>query len=99
LKTAFAGFFKQKKMERLEELFDALDTDEPGEAVHYTLLFEDDNELSQGMLAETLKSQHLTERLEMMQVGRRRKWADQRLGMQSGNIVGSLGMQDRARLL
>ena len=63
-----AGFFKHKKMERLEELFDALDTDEPGEAVHYTLLFEDDNELNQGMLAETLKSQRLTERLEMMQV-------------------------------
>lgn len=69
VRTALSGFFKGKKVERLDEIFDALDTDEAGDAVHYTRLFDDDDLYNQGMFAEIIRSQHLTERLEMLQVG------------------------------
>jgi hypothetical protein len=49
-------------------VLEALDTDEPGDALHYTGLFSDDENLSQGLTAEIIRSQHLTERLEFLQV-------------------------------
>lgn len=49
-------------------MLEALDTDEPGDALHYTGLFSDDENLSQGLTAEIIRSQHLTERLEFLQV-------------------------------
>lgn len=58
-------------MERLAEVLEALDTDEPGEALHYVRLFSDDDDLNQGLTAEIIRSQHLTERLEFLQVGLR----------------------------
>ncbi|WIA09549.1 hypothetical protein OEZ85_008944 [Tetradesmus obliquus] len=67
VKTALAGFFKGKSVDRLAELFEALDTDEPGEALRYPGLFSDDDEMNQGMTAETIRSQHLAERLEYLQ--------------------------------
>eukprot|EP00775_Hariotina_reticulata_P003750 gene3750-4008_t len=68
VKTALAGFFKNKKVDRLAELFEALDTDEGGEAVNYKRLFlEHDDDYNQGMTAETIRSQHLSERLEYLQ--------------------------------
>ncbi len=54
------------QVERLDELFEALAADELGEAVHYSSMFDDDPNLNQGMLAETIRSQHLTERLEYL---------------------------------
>jgi hypothetical protein len=57
------------KVDRLAELFEALDTDEGGEAVNYKRLFlEHDDDYNQGMTAETIRSQHLSERLEYLQV-------------------------------
>jgi hypothetical protein len=49
-------------------VLEALDTDEPGDALHYSCLFSDDENLSQGLTAEIIRSQHLTERLEFLQV-------------------------------
>lgn len=49
-------------------MLEALDTDEAGDAVHYTFLFANDDQFSQGMTAEIIRSQHLAERLEMLQV-------------------------------
>jgi hypothetical protein len=49
-------------------VLEALDTDEPGEALHYANLFSDDDDLNQGLTAEIIRSQHLTERLEFLQV-------------------------------
>lgn len=49
-------------------MLEALDTDEPGEALHYAHLFSDDDDLNQGLTAEIIRSQHLTERLEFLQV-------------------------------
>lgn len=57
------------QVDRLSEIFEALDTDESGEAVHYSALFADDDvDMNQGMTAETIRGQHLQERLEFMQV-------------------------------
>lgn len=57
------------QVDRLSEIFEALDTDESGDAVHYTALFDDDeDDMNQGMTAETIRGQHLQERLEFMQV-------------------------------
>jgi hypothetical protein len=53
----------------LAEVLEALDTDEPGDALHYVRLFSDDDDLNQGLTAEIIRSQHLTERLEYLQVG------------------------------
>ncbi len=56
------------QMERLAELFEAIDADEPGDALHYARLFADtDDDLNQGATAEALRSQHLRERLEFLQ--------------------------------
>jgi hypothetical protein len=49
-------------------VYEALDTDEPGDALHYPGLFSDDDDLNQGMTAEIIRSQHLAERLEYLQV-------------------------------
>lgn len=49
-------------------MLEALDTDEPGEALHYANLFSDDDDLNQGLTAEIIRSQHLNERLEFLQV-------------------------------
>lgn len=35
VRTALAGFFRGRRPDRLEELYEALDTDEPGEVVAY----------------------------------------------------------------
>lgn len=56
------------QVDRLSEIFEALDTDESGDAVHYSTLFTDDDDMNQGMTAETIRGQHLQERLEFMQV-------------------------------
>lgn len=56
------------QVERLAEVLEAVDTDEPGEALHYARLFSDDDDLNQGLTAEIIRSQHLTERLEFLQV-------------------------------
>lgn len=56
------------QVDRLAELLEALDTDEAGDALHYSCLFSDDDELNQGMTAEIIRSQHLAERLEFLQV-------------------------------
>lgn len=56
------------QVERLAEVLEALDTDEPGDALHYSCLFSDDDEMNQGLTAEIIRSQHLTERLEFLQV-------------------------------
>jgi hypothetical protein len=49
-------------------VYEALDTDEPGDALHYPGLFSDDDDMNQGMTAEIIRSQHLAERLEYLQV-------------------------------
>jgi hypothetical protein len=49
-------------------VLDALDTDEPGEALHYSALFSEAEDLGQGMTAELIRCQHLTERLQFLQV-------------------------------
>lgn len=51
----------------MQELFEALDQDEEGDAVHYNKLFEDDGSMDQGTFAETLRAQLLAERLEFLQ--------------------------------
>lgn len=56
------------QVDRLAEILEALDTDEPGDALHYVRLFSDDDDLNQGLTAEIIRSQHLTERLEYLQV-------------------------------
>jgi hypothetical protein len=56
------------QVDRLSEVYEVLDTDEPGDALHYPGLFSDDDELNQGMTAEIIRSQHLAERLEFLQV-------------------------------
>jgi len=69
---SFAALWDQThamlQVDRLDELHEALDTDEPGNAVHYASLFSDDRDLNQGMLAETIRGQHIAERLEFLQV-------------------------------
>ncbi|KAF6260393.1 hypothetical protein COO60DRAFT_1637651 [Scenedesmus sp. NREL 46B-D3] len=64
---ALAGFLKGKSVDRLSEVYGALDTDQPGDALHYPGLFCDDDDLNQGMTAEILRSQHLAELLEYLQ--------------------------------
>lgn len=56
------------QVDRLAEIFEALDTDDAGDALHYSVMFIDDDDLNQGMTAETIRAQHLQERLEFMQV-------------------------------
>ena len=56
------------QVDRLAEVLEALDTDEAGDALHYSCLFNDDDEFNQGMTAEIIRSQHLAERLEFLQV-------------------------------
>lgn len=63
-------------------MLEALDTDEPGDALHYSCLFSDDENLSQGLTAEIIRSQHLTERLEFLQV--RDDFARKRADVSSG---------------
>jgi hypothetical protein len=55
-------------VDRLAEVLEALDTDEPGDALRYSCMFSDDDELNQGLTAEIIRSQHLTEQLEFLQV-------------------------------
>ncbi|KAI8470981.1 MAG: hypothetical protein J3K34DRAFT_508101 [Monoraphidium minutum] len=53
VKTALAGFFKgSKKVDRLDEVYEALDTDEPGAMVAYTRLFDDDSDMNQARGAQ-----------------------------------------------
>lgn len=59
--------FSSKSEAQMNELFDALDSDEPREMVNYNRLFDDDSDLNQGVFAETLRQQHLNERLSFYQ--------------------------------
>lgn len=52
----------------LVQVLEALDTDSPGELVQYRRLFDDDGDLNQGVFAETIRQQHLGEKLEHYQV-------------------------------
>ncbi|KAF5826652.1 hypothetical protein DUNSADRAFT_2449 [Dunaliella salina] len=59
--------FYNKTEHQLVELFDALDSDEPRELVNYFRLFDSDNDLNQGVFAETIRQQHLNEQMAFYQ--------------------------------
>ncbi|GIM02833.1 hypothetical protein Vretimale_7667 [Volvox reticuliferus] len=66
--TALKGFFPSKTRARFQEVQEALDADCPdSEAVMYRRLFDTDQDLNQGVFAETIRTQHLEERLEGLQ--------------------------------
>lgn len=62
------GFFTGKSDERLAEIFDALDNDQPAPLIDYTVLFSETVDCEQSLFAETIKGQHLAERIEYLQV-------------------------------
>ena len=51
--------FQGKRQDRLEELYEAVDADEGGEAVNYRRLFDEDEDMNQGVFAETIQQQYL----------------------------------------
>ncbi|GLI63263.1 hypothetical protein VaNZ11_006167 [Volvox africanus] len=66
--TALKGFFPSKSRARFREVLEALDADCPdSEAVRYRRIFDTDQDLNQGVFAETIRTQHLEERLERLQ--------------------------------
>ncbi|EFJ41312.1 hypothetical protein VOLCADRAFT_98724 [Volvox carteri f. nagariensis] len=68
LEGVTAGFFPYKSRARFEELLEALDTEWSGsETIMYRRLFDADRDLNQGVFAETIRTQHIEERLEALQ--------------------------------
>ncbi|KAI3438406.1 hypothetical protein D9Q98_000838 [Chlorella vulgaris] len=69
LRTAFLAFFKVgqpggKSLKRFDELMQAMDEDQEGEAVEWRKVFEEDREFNQGEFAECIRDQFLQERVE-----------------------------------
>ncbi|GFR43694.1 hypothetical protein Agub_g4804, partial [Astrephomene gubernaculifera] len=62
-----AGLLTALTPAQLNDLFDALDDEAAHEMVQYARLFEDDTDLSQGVFVETLRQQHLHNRLDWFQ--------------------------------
>ncbi|KAG2499096.1 hypothetical protein HYH03_003279 [Edaphochlamys debaryana] len=62
-----AGLVTGLTQPQLSDLFDALDDEDAHEMVQYARLFEDDTDLNQGVFVETLRQQHLHNRLDWLQ--------------------------------
>lgn len=79
--TAMSAFFSYKSPDRIVELLEALDSDEPGDSVHYQCLFEDDGNMDQGAVVEAIRAQFLTERLDYLSVSGRLCWCSMLLNV------------------